>query len=730
MKRLRILAAAVLLATAALSLCASIKALPGGDRSVWVTGPAVWPDPRPVALNCPFLIDLRWSPPPTRTCSDTSGACTLTLWYWERGHPGDDMHDIDNPPFSERNDFLRDEYVAPGQQWNYRGNYYYECSDSEDNCLLVYSMSEPVTVAEACRGLLYEDLDFPGGTHYLDWIRVEEDAVLTIGGPRFLPYEDDTAGLSCCHSGSTDSDCSKEEAQIRIDGGEFISVNVSLTGGWVNNAIFQGGGNISVGRDEPSAEKVTVRGNTLDGGEIYIVGTSALVENNKGAFDVQLGSSNTEVTFQKNVLTGTVDLVGGKLLLRDNTVTGRIAVRYGPTVILTGNSIHRVDPSQPGIELRSRSGDGKVLAYGRNHFIDHVSSLSRPWNPLLKLHWGGEVSIWNSWITGNLVAEDDVSLNLYGNKEVRGRISIGSGATSEIVANRLVLSGTLGNGGHLTLTDNVITGDGVRPASQGPDRWADAQGNTFRDLDSHWAFDIYHVDSPVRIKNNCIESDLGVIVRGPRDVTRTLDARHNWWGDPTGPHHSERNPESRGANISGPVDFDPPLPGPSPCRDAPPQSHVSISTVIGPGGGSLLTPDGAAALDFPPGAVDEPTRVTYDSDGSTLQAGAAAALAPADDRVVIRAFDLSAVISGTTTPVRSFSEPYTVTLYYTDEDRGSAIESTLDLYWWDGSAWLPEPSCQLYQDEDRLMANLDHMTLFAVMGQTHPCYLPLVVRGS
>jgi hypothetical protein len=88
------------------------------------------------------------------------------------------------------------------------------------------------------------------------------------------------------------------------------------------------------------------------------------------------------------------------------------------------------------------------------------------------------------------------------------------------------------------------------------------------------------------------------------------------------------------------------------------------------------------------------------------------------------------VISGTTAPVTSFSKAYTLTLYYTDEDCGPALEHTLGLYWWDGSAWLPEPSCQLYPEEDRLAASLDHMTLFAVMGQTRRCYLPFVLRGS
>jgi hypothetical protein len=502
----------------------------------------------------------------------------------------------------------------------------------------------------------------------------------------------------------------------------------------VNNASFHGA-SVSVERNEPNAERVNVRGNTFNGGEVTVMSTHALVESNTGTFDVELGG-DMQKTLQNNVFSGTVEAhSGGEMLLRNNTIAGGFDVSGDATLILTRNRIRRVDPSRHGIYVHSLSR-AKLLAYGFNQFTDDTLGQSNQYD-LLRIYLGGEVSIWNSSITGDLSTSGGGSLNLYGNKEVKGKISVSSDSSSEIVANRLVLSGTLDNSGHLKLTDNVISGYGVSPTGYGADTAADAQGNTFRALDAgtepyelDWAFDVKGVDSAVKIEGNCIESELGVIVRGPSDVTGTLNAENNWWGHASGPRHHELNPEGRGALISGPVDFDPPLPSPSPCRETPPQLPVSVSTVIDSGGGSLLTPDGEVSLDFPPGAVAGDTTVTYDSDGSTLRTGAAAASAPADDQVAIRTFDLSAVISGTTAPVTSFSKPYTLTLYYADEDCGPALEHTLGLYWWDGSTWLPEPSCQLYPDEDRLAASLDHMTLFAVMGQTRRCYLPLVLRGS
>ena len=60
----------------------------------------------------------------------------------------------------------------------------------------------------------------------------------------------------------------------------------------------------------------------------------------------------------------------------------------------------------------------------------------------------------------------------------------------------------------------------------------------------------------------------------------------------------------------------------------------------------------------------------------------------------VRLFDLSAVVSGTTTPVTEFLKPYTLTVRYTEDERGGALEETLARYWWDGSAWVREPSTQ------------------------------------
>jgi Tol biopolymer transport system component len=144
------------------------------------------------------------------------------------------------------------------------------------------------------------------------------------------------------------------------------------------------------------------------------------------------------------------------------------------------------------------------------------------------------------------------------------------------------------------------------------------------------------------------------------------------------------------------------------------------SSVVLPSGGYLTSADESLSLEFPAGAVEQPTVVTY-SQVDPL---------PTGDLLGVRFFDLSAVIQGTTTPVTSFDEPYTATIYYTDAERGTAIESSLRLYWQDGDQWLPEPTSHVSSAENRLTATPSHMTLFAVLGETDRVYLPVVMRDG
>jgi hypothetical protein len=149
-----------------------------------------------------------------------------------------------------------------------------------------------------------------------------------------------------------------------------------------------------------------------------------------------------------------------------------------------------------------------------------------------------------------------------------------------------------------------------------------------------------------------------------------------------------------------------------------PPPLISTSTTITPAGGSLTTPDEVVQLDFPAGAVSLPTTVTY-TETTT---------APAGELYGVHFFDLTAVISGTTTPVTSFNQPYTVTVNYSPSEAGPAIDTTLGLYWWDGFQWVREPSSSVDVSNQQVVATPNHMTLFAVLGETRRVLLPMVIQ--
>lgn len=136
------------------------------------------------------------------------------------------------------------------------------------------------------------------------------------------------------------------------------------------------------------------------------------------------------------------------------------------------------------------------------------------------------------------------------------------------------------------------------------------------------------------------------------------------------------------------------------------------TTITPDSGGKLISADGSTTVEFPAGAVAQDTVVTY----TPMQPSPAGELAG-----IGHFFDLSATPAG-------FLKAYTVTVEYTDEELCGAIEDTLGLYWRDGGEWLLEPTSGVQVAENRVTATLDHMTLFAVLGQTHRVYLPLVMR--
>jgi len=143
-------------------------------------------------------------------------------------------------------------------------------------------------------------------------------------------------------------------------------------------------------------------------------------------------------------------------------------------------------------------------------------------------------------------------------------------------------------------------------------------------------------------------------------------------------------------------------------------------------GGAVASPDGDISVEFPDGAVSDTAAVTYTSfyvpphpPTSTFAfAGNAFTL------------DVTDIASGRA--ITSFTEhPLTFTIDYTDGDLNGVDENTLDLRYWDGSAWVTDGITIVEHDKvnNRLVIRVEHLTEFALLGKYH-LYLPLVMRNT
>jgi len=134
--------------------------------------------------------------------------------------------------------------------------------------------------------------------------------------------------------------------------------------------------------------------------------------------------------------------------------------------------------------------------------------------------------------------------------------------------------------------------------------------------------------------------------------------------------------------------------------------------------------------------------VTYNPLGPgdiELGGGGSAAEEESQDNEPLRyggvAFDLTARDEAGDL-VRELDDVYTLTVRYEDwqwQNHDVAAESTLTLYWRTGAGWepvLPCDGCSHDRAENVVVARLDHLTQFALLGEpTVSLYLPLLIRG-
>jgi len=147
-----------------------------------------------------------------------------------------------------------------------------------------------------------------------------------------------------------------------------------------------------------------------------------------------------------------------------------------------------------------------------------------------------------------------------------------------------------------------------------------------------------------------------------------------------------------------------------------------VSGTVGTGGGTLTSYHGDTTIEIPAGAITDTIVITHTPAYGASPGGNLTGIG--------HVFDVTAVYSSTGQPAQiAPGQRYTLTVRYTDAEKGPAIEDTLALYYWDGSQWVKEPSSVVDTANNVVTARPDHFSRWAVLGETRRIYLPLVFKN-
>jgi hypothetical protein len=145
------------------------------------------------------------------------------------------------------------------------------------------------------------------------------------------------------------------------------------------------------------------------------------------------------------------------------------------------------------------------------------------------------------------------------------------------------------------------------------------------------------------------------------------------------------------------------------------------TALIPAGGGTLEATVGRVSYQFPAGVFAETAAVTH-----TLHIADDIPPAPAHIHIG-PAFEITASYSATGQLAQP-AMPITITVGYTDSERAAAVADTPALYYWDGSAWVKEPSSVLDQTARTVTATSKRLGIWALMGDARRALLPILRR--
>ncbi|MBP8617882.1 MAG: right-handed parallel beta-helix repeat-containing protein [Candidatus Pacebacteria bacterium] len=230
----------------------------------------------------------------------------------------------------------------------------------------------------------------------------------------------------------------------------------------------------------------------------------------------------------------------------------------------------------------------------------------------------------------------------FGYQPVHGGITVNYGSADR---NNIIISG------------NNVHDNGVLPAGQWP-AWTGIRSNASAD-----GIYIGAGTTVAAVNFNNIENNPGYGVEN-LNTNNTLDATNNWWGDPSGP---SGNGHGTGDTISDKVNYDPWLDAPYP--EGKPIRFTSVVEGTVTNGTFDATEEANTEVVVTGSAIT--TVAKYSDNPGTGFTG-----------------DIGKYIDVYFTP-DSVATEIEIRLYYTDAEVAGKDESSLKLYWWDGSKWSP-----------------------------------------
>jgi hypothetical protein len=263
-----------------------------------------------------------------------------------------------------------------------------------------------------------------------------------------------------------------------------------------------------------------------------------------------------------------------------------------------------------------------------------------------------------------------------------------------------VMIGVDPTGGTDALSSTVVWS----PKQEIYDRWIDLRVDAVAGGDSVTVFLRGTIEWRVR-HNNSYWND--VVLTSDAETptpTQTSEPTHT----PT--HFPTATPTSTNTQTATPTHT------PTPTATPPPVSKVILSET----GGRLVSSDAlqSTTIHVPPGSIPEPGGVMTWSYHSQVPVAPLAG--------IHHFFDLQGARLDTGQSI-TFARPLTVGVSYRDEERWGVREDTMGLYWLSGTDWISDGIVSIARAPGALTSTIDHLTLFAVLGETERAYLPLAV---